>query len=413
MAADVLAQGEQLALGREQAGRVEAAGLVEGALGGTEQVRQGEDHRRGHDRARPGSARCGRRPRRSRPCRRSRTTRSRRNAARRPATSSNGRARRTMIVSSGWFSAAGSPTVVRITSGPSMRPSVRRKPIAELGLVPRRPHRHRHRDRFLAGTGGTDLERLLADDPVAADLERAAADRHDPGRGDVAGRGRERIHGRKCRSRGPRCRAAANGARSARAARAVRRSRSGELPGDRARVAVVERPAQPAGQVPGPARDVRPAVHDRDRDRPAVRGVPERDLRAARQRPVGDADGATPSSRSRRPSACRRTPARTTRRCRRSATGGSRRPGVGVRLDRVGVGPAWRAADARSGSTRIEASAERTYRPVRRIECQSRRRLPVDPRSAHRVKERGVDRCGRARPWIRRIRGRRPRRTRR
>ena len=101
--ADVLAQREQLAGRREQARRVEAAGLVERPLGGTEQVRQGEQHAARRRSGRRGWGRSGRRPRRARPCRRSRTTPSRRSAARRRRDASNGRARRTVTWSSGWF----------------------------------------------------------------------------------------------------------------------------------------------------------------------------------------------------------------------------------------------------------------------------------------------------------------------
>ena len=60
----------------------------------------------------------------------------------------------------------------------------------QLVLVARRPHRHGDRDRLLARSGSADLERLLADDPVGADLERAAAHGNDPRRRDVAGQAR-------------------------------------------------------------------------------------------------------------------------------------------------------------------------------------------------------------------------------
>ena len=101
-----------------------------------------------------------------------------------------------MIRSSGWFISLGSPVSNRRISGPSIRPSVRRKPDRELVLEARGPHRDRDRDRVLAGTRGPDLERLLADDAVAAELEVGAADGHDPGRRDVAGRRRRGLrHG--------------------------------------------------------------------------------------------------------------------------------------------------------------------------------------------------------------------------
>src|SRR5947207_7548696 len=63
---------------------------------------------------------------------------------------------------------------------------------------------------------------------------------------------------------------------------------AGEPPLDGARVAMSEIHAQAACQVPGPARDVRPPVDDRNGRRPAVCGIPERDERAARQCAVGD-----------------------------------------------------------------------------------------------------------------------------
>src|SRR4029079_11205640 len=46
----------------------------------------------------------------------------------------------------------------------------------ELLLEARGPHRDRDGPRILARSGGPDLERLLADDPVAAKFERRAAD---------------------------------------------------------------------------------------------------------------------------------------------------------------------------------------------------------------------------------------------
>ena len=41
-----------------------------------------------------------------------------------------------MTVSSGWLSEAGSPPAVETTSGPSIRPSVRRNPIASSSSLP-------------------------------------------------------------------------------------------------------------------------------------------------------------------------------------------------------------------------------------------------------------------------------------
>ena len=77
---------------------------------------------------------------------------------------------------------------VSTTSGPSIRPSVRRNPTASSASSPGRAHRDGHGDRFLTRTGGADLERRLADDAVAAHLERRAAHRHDRARRDVARR---------------------------------------------------------------------------------------------------------------------------------------------------------------------------------------------------------------------------------
>ena len=67
----------------------------------------------------------------------------------------------------------------------------------QLGLVARRPHRDRHRDRILVRPGGPDLERRLADHAVVADLERLATDGHDPATRDVPDRGLADVaHGR-------------------------------------------------------------------------------------------------------------------------------------------------------------------------------------------------------------------------
>ena len=53
------------------------------------------------------------------------------------ADASNGRESRTTIVSSGWLSVAGSPpSVEATTSGPSIRPSVRRNPTASSASWP-------------------------------------------------------------------------------------------------------------------------------------------------------------------------------------------------------------------------------------------------------------------------------------
>ena len=111
------------------------------------------------------------------------------------AESSNGRDSRTTIVSSGWLRSTGSPGSVHDDLGPVDQPLRPQEPDRQLVLVPGCPHRDGHRDRLLVGAGGADLERRLADDPIGADLERAAAHRHDgPGR-DVPGRRRVVAYG--------------------------------------------------------------------------------------------------------------------------------------------------------------------------------------------------------------------------
>ena len=56
----------------------------------------------------------------------------------------------------------------------------------ELVLVARRAHRHGHGDRLLVRPGSPDLERLLADHAIGADLEPVAAHGDDSGRCHVA-----------------------------------------------------------------------------------------------------------------------------------------------------------------------------------------------------------------------------------
>ena len=189
---DVLAQREELALRREQPRRVEAAGLVERLLGGAEQVRQGEQHAAVDDRAvRDGLGADGdlvERGLAADPAGRRRDEVPLRDDARveRP-----GEADRDPVV--GLVHLAGvaglEPQDLRAVDQALGLQEARR----ELVLEARGPHRDRDRDRVLAGTRGPDLERLLADDAVAAELEVGAADGHDPGRRDVAGRRRRRL----------------------------------------------------------------------------------------------------------------------------------------------------------------------------------------------------------------------------
>ena len=97
-------------------------------------------------------------------------------------------------MSSGWLSVPGSPPLVPRTSWPVEQALGPQEPDGQLRLVAGRPHRDRDRDRVLARAGGPDLERLLADDAVVADLERLAADRHDPAARHVPD-GRDRVAG--------------------------------------------------------------------------------------------------------------------------------------------------------------------------------------------------------------------------
>ena len=68
------------------------------------------------------------------------------------------------------------------------------EPDGQFRLVARGPHRDGHGDRLLTWASGPDLERRLADDAVIADLERFAANRHDPPAGHVSDR-RDRVAG--------------------------------------------------------------------------------------------------------------------------------------------------------------------------------------------------------------------------
>ena len=167
--ADVLADRDQLAARREERRRVQPAGLVERLLGGPQQVGQGERSRTVARPDRPAAT-------------------SQRNATSsidalpqipheavatkcRSATaeSSNGVDRRTTIVSSGWLSVTGSPLSVPTTSGPSISPSVRRKPTASSASWPGVRIVTATATGSWSGPGRADLERRLPDDAVAAD----------------------------------------------------------------------------------------------------------------------------------------------------------------------------------------------------------------------------------------------------
>ena len=82
----------------------------------------------------------------------------------------------------------GSPYWTPVTSLPREQALAGQEPERELLLVAGRAHRDRDLDRLLARAGGTDLERLLADDEVVADLQLGAADGDDPRARDVARR---------------------------------------------------------------------------------------------------------------------------------------------------------------------------------------------------------------------------------
>ena len=239
-----------------------------------------------------------RRPRRSRPCRRSRTTRSRRSAARRPPSRRTGATSRTTIVSSGWLS------VRRVAAARSRRPRGRRSGPRSAGSRPRaRPRGPGVRIVTATATGscsragGADLERRLADDPVVADLERLAADGHDPAGGDVAGR-RGASVSRQARSVGPATDRAHHwqhaGCSSTRAS-----ARSGRRAGPRPRD---DRPRRPAATRAGllrrrrrrrPRSSTRRSTTSRRRRRPADLAR-VRDIASA---PGGDASSSTAGTR--------------------------------------------------------------------------------------------------------------------
>src|SRR6185369_4700745 len=61
----------------------------------------------------------------------------------------------------------------------------------ELVLVARRAHRHGHGHRLLVRPGGPDLEWLLADNTIGADLDPVAAYGDDPRRCHVTSRRRD------------------------------------------------------------------------------------------------------------------------------------------------------------------------------------------------------------------------------
>ena len=112
------------------------AGLVEGALGGPQRVGQGEDDvaLRRPDRPAAASQRTATSSMEALPQIPHDAVATKWRSA--TAESSNGRDRRTTTVSSGWLSAPGSPGSADTTSGPSMRPSVRRNPTASSASCP-------------------------------------------------------------------------------------------------------------------------------------------------------------------------------------------------------------------------------------------------------------------------------------
>ena len=118
VAADVLADRDQLAAGREEPRRVEPAGLVEGSLGGAEEIRQREDDAAFNDRTgrERGAANLDLVERRlaADPARRRRGEVSLRD----DGCVEGASARRTVTRSSGWFISAGSPRSIRGPPGP-------------------------------------------------------------------------------------------------------------------------------------------------------------------------------------------------------------------------------------------------------------------------------------------------------
>ena len=124
----------------------------------------------------------------------------------------------------------------------------------ELRLVAGRPHRDRHRDRVLVGTGRADLQRRFAHDAVGADLERLATHGHDGAGRDVAGRRDARVV--HARSVGP---GAVGGA---------------SLAADAERPARRPRARLPRRRPPGDPRDDRPRTAGRDPSRSASSSMP-------------------------------------------------------------------------------------------------------------------------------------------
>ena len=193
MPADIFSQDEQLAGRREQARGVEPAGLVEGALGGSKQVREGEDQLAPND----GAVRDGLAPDRDLVQRRLPADSARRRGDEVPLRD----LRRVE-----WASEMDGDLIVRLVHRrrvtgrrakhlrPLDQPLGPQEPDRELVLVSGRAHRDRDRHRLLTRTRCPDLERLLAHDPIAAELDGSSANGDDPGRRHLAGRESQGVH---------------------------------------------------------------------------------------------------------------------------------------------------------------------------------------------------------------------------
>jgi hypothetical protein len=192
VAAHILAKLEQLAGRREETRGVEPARLVERALGRAEQLRQREDdrprdHWTGGDRIRPHRD-LVERGLAADPARRRRDEVALGDARRVERPREVDRDLIVRLVHAGGI-AHRRPEHL----GPFDQALGPEESDRELVLVTGRAHRDRDRDRLLARARGADLERLLAHDAVATELDGRAPNRDDAGRRHVS-RGRaERV----------------------------------------------------------------------------------------------------------------------------------------------------------------------------------------------------------------------------
>jgi hypothetical protein len=166
---------------------MEASGLVEGALGRPEEVRQGEDHRPGDDRASGDRLRSNgdlvERRLAADPARRGRDEVPLRDARGVERAAEVDRDLVIRLVHRGRVAGRDAQDLRTVDQALGPQESDR-----ELVLEAGGPHRDGHRDRILARAGCANLERLLADDAVRPELQGRSANRHDAGGRDVARR---------------------------------------------------------------------------------------------------------------------------------------------------------------------------------------------------------------------------------